>query len=500
MLLRARRDGMSVFSQVRRVVSSSPPYGPPSPQALHSAFAYSYSTQALVRRHVLRCSSRRPPISRPQLRVLRTQTRPKGAQYPQASPPLHNWSSTVHRLRHISPSAMTSQTQTRGHVGHSHHHHHDNTFLLSKNKNDAGVRITRIGLYVNLGMAVSKGFGGYVFNSQALIADAIHSLTDLVSDIMTLATVGWSLKPPSERFPSGYGKVESLGSLGVSGILLAGGFLMGWSALISLCQQFFPQAAEVAAGWGLLPHSHGHHHGTDGLGPNINAVWLAAGSIAIKEWLYRATLKVAKERKSTVLASNAYHHRVDSLTAFVALLLIAGSNVLNNAQWLDPVGGLVISLMVVQAGWGNTKAALLELADIGIDTEMKDNVRKAATKALEGITSASQPVNLRAVQGVKAGQNYFMDVELGVPGTWTVEQTRGVESLVRERVGAKVRGVKKVRVRFVTNSADEPDFLDEFIPGDPSATSSPESEAAHDHDHDHDHGHKHSDDTTRRRK
>lgn len=54
----------------------------------------------------------------------------------------------------------------RGHAGHSHHHHHDNTFLLSKNKHDAGVRITRIGLYVNLGMAVGKGFGGYVFNSQ----------------------------------------------------------------------------------------------------------------------------------------------------------------------------------------------------------------------------------------------------------------------------------------------------------------------------------------------
>lgn len=62
---------------------------------------------------------------------------------------------------------MTGATQKREHAGHSHHHHHhDNTFLLSKNKNDAGVRITKIGLYVNLGMAVSKGFGGYVFNSQ----------------------------------------------------------------------------------------------------------------------------------------------------------------------------------------------------------------------------------------------------------------------------------------------------------------------------------------------
>lgn len=390
---------------------------------------------------------------------------------------------------------MTSHTQTRSHAGHSHHHHHhDNTFLLSKNKNDAGVRITRIGLYVNLGMAVSKGFGGYVFNSQALIADAIHSLTDLVSDIMTLATVGWSLKSPSERFPSGYGKVESLGSLGVSGILLTGGFLMGWTALIALCQQFFPGAAELASSWGLLPHSHGHHHGGDSLGPNINAVWLAAGSIVIKEWLYRATLKVAKERKSTVLAANAYHHRVDSLTAFVALLLIAGSNVLNNAQWLDPVGGLVISLMVVQAGWGNTKNALLELADVGVDKEMRDKVRKAATTALERLTTVSEPINVRAIQGVKAGQNYLMDVELGVPGTWTIEQTREVENTLRESVGANVRGVKKVRVRFVTNSAEEPDFLDEFIAGDVSGASTPVPEDRHDHGHDHGHGHGHDHD------
>jgi divalent metal cation (Fe/Co/Zn/Cd) transporter len=210
-------------------------------------------------------------------------------------------------------------------------------------------------------------------------------------------------------------------------------------------------------------------------------------------------LKVANERKSAVLASNAYHHRVDSLTALVALLLITGSNFLNNAQWLDPVGGLVISLMVVQAGWGNTKQALLELADVGVETEMKDNVRKAATTALASLTTISEPINVRAIQGVKAGQNYLMDIEIGVPGTWTVDKTRQVENLVRERVGAKVRGVKKVRVRFVDNTADVPDFLDEFIPGDPSGASSPSPEEAHDHDHDHKHTETTSDSVTKRK-
>jgi divalent metal cation (Fe/Co/Zn/Cd) transporter len=106
---------------------------------------------------------------------------------------------------------------------------------------------------------------------------------------MTLATVSWSIKPPSDRFPSGYGKIESLGSLGVSGILLGGGFMMGWAAMIALFTQLFPEAAEIASNWGLLSHGHHHHHGAEDLGPNINAAWLAGGSILIKEWLYRAS-------------------------------------------------------------------------------------------------------------------------------------------------------------------------------------------------------------------
>jgi hypothetical protein len=187
----------------------------------------------------------------------------------------------------------TQTTQTRAHAGHGHghHHHHDNTYLVSANKNDAGVRITRIGLMVNLSMAIGKFFAGYMFHSQALVADAYHALTDLVSDFMTLGTVAWSLKPPTERFPHGYGKIESLGALGVSSLLLCGGVLMGLNAGQVLLSQFHPEAFEALAHWGLLVHghSHGHDHGAEVLGPNINAAWVAAGSIVVKEWLYRAS-------------------------------------------------------------------------------------------------------------------------------------------------------------------------------------------------------------------
>ncbi|KAK7428964.1 mitochondrial metal transporter [Neonectria magnoliae] len=409
-----------------------------------------------------------------------------------------------------------STSQSRAHSGHGHghshgsgghHHHHDNAFLTSTNKDDPGVRITRIGLLSNLCMAIAKFAGGWAFNSKAMTADAWHSIADLASDILTLATVSWSLKPPTDRFPQGFGKIESLGSLGVSGMLLAGGLYMGWESGISLYGHFYPEAAH-----GIMEHvghGHSHSHGAAALGiPSMHAAWLAAGTILIKEWLYHATMKVARERKSSVLASNAIHHRVDSLTGFVTLAAIMGANALENAAWLDPVGGLLISFMVIHAGWGNTMAAFYELADQSIDEEIKASVRKHTQKALVNL-SDEHNIELREVSGVKSGQNYLVDLELAVPGAWTVDQAKEAEDAVRTQVGGKVRGVRRVRVRFAPKEGPVNAKFDDFIRG--TVNMSPDEEESsdevddhdhhrkangangktHDHDHDHEHNHKH---------
>lgn len=102
---------------------------------------------------------------------------------------------------------------------------------------------------------------------------------------MTLATVAWALKPPSERMPLGYGKIESLGSLGVSGLLLVGGLLMGWSSVMELTHIYAPAIADTLEYVGLVGHSHSHSHQI----PNIQAAWVAGGSVLVKEWLYRAS-------------------------------------------------------------------------------------------------------------------------------------------------------------------------------------------------------------------
>jgi divalent metal cation (Fe/Co/Zn/Cd) transporter len=200
--------------------------------------------------------------------------------------------------------------------------------------------------------------------------------------------------------------------------------------------------------------------------------------------LYLTAMKVAKERRSSVLASNAVHHRVDSLTGIVTLFAILGANFLHDAAWLDPVGGFLISLLVIKAGWGNTMASLYELADKGIDEEVRSSVRRATERCFREISHGSQ-MELRDVRGVKSGQNYLVDLEIAVPKTWTVVDVNEVEESVRSMVGSKVRGVRRVKVRFIPKEDSETTLFDEFISGDISQRSSPEPE--HDHDPDHDH-------------
>lgn len=200
-----------------------------------------------------------------------------------------------------------------------------------------------------------------------------------------------------------------------------------------------------------------------------------------------------------MLASNAYHHRVDSLTAFVALLMIAGSNVFHNAAWLDPSGGLVISFMIIQAGLGNTKTALLELADVTLDADVKASVRRAALSAIADLAArdftttvgrtpvtrgigAAEAITLRTVQGIKAGQSLLLELELGVPDAWSVSEARHVEQAVRTRVGERVRGAKRVKVRFVPlEGAPVSRLEDEFV--DPSTAGKDVAEEEHPHRH-----------------
>lgn len=199
-------------------------------------------------------------------------------------------------------------------------------------------------------------------------------------------------------------------------------------------------------------------------------------------------MKVARERKSSVLASNAVHHRVDSLTGIVTLAAIVGANVFENAAWLDPVGGLLISIMVFHAGIDNTKSALFELIDQGIDEEIKGAIRKQTHRAFANVSEGHE-AELRDISGIKSGQNYLVDLEMAVPGAWTIDDVKDLEDAVRTQVGGRVRGVKRIRVRFVSRDAEVSKKFDEFISG--SAQASVKSEGEEDDNSGDEHNHKH---------
>ncbi|KAK1989847.1 hypothetical protein LX36DRAFT_664830 [Colletotrichum falcatum] len=457
-------------------------------------FAYPFRPpQPHLRRLALRVYQTSSPAAFPCDPYLTRHSRlPPSSSLPHLTPTAIIPAAVIMSSTTTATAAANPLQSRRSHGGHSHHHHHhhhghDNVYLTSANKNDAGVRITRIGLFSNLGMAFAKGAGGYAFGSQAMIADAWHSLTDLASDILTLATVSWSLKPPTDSFPTGFGKIESLGSLGVSSMLLGGGLFMCWSSLITLHAHLFLDPAAAAEAIAHAHHGHSHSHSHAHAGPSLHAAWLALGTVAIKEWLYQATMKVARERKSSVLASNAVHHRVDSWTGIVTLLAILGANFFKDATWLDPVGGLMISLLVIKAGAENTISAVYELADRAIDEEIKDEIRKYALRSLSDVSEGHE-VDVRNVSGVKSGQNYLVDIDLAVPGAWSVEAVRDVEDQVRTLVGAKVRGVRRIKVRFVPKEAEVAPKFDEFIPGEANREAGKEAE---DHGHTNGNGHKH---------
>ncbi|KAK6463292.1 mitochondrial protein with role in iron accumulation [Scheffersomyces coipomensis] len=408
---------------------------------------------------------------------------------------------------HAASSHSHSHEENPSLFGHSHSHsHHQPNELLSFGKGslkNPAVRITWIGLLVNIIMAGSKGVGGIYFHSQSLVADAIHSVSDMFADFLTLATVTVSAKIGTEtKFPLGYGKIETVGSLLVSSVLLLAGVSVGWSSLLQVLEIFLPHyifeyVSMVQLGHSHShsnlsfddeqshEHSHSHSHGheitDEGLKPvrqvpNINAAWLAGASIIVKELLYRKTMKIATETNSKVLVANAWHHRVDSLTAFVALLTVSGG-VLFNVAWLDSIGGLCVSVLIIKAGWGSFKTAWFELIDRGEKpgTEEYETIKEAITDSLK----VQGQISLSSLSVLNTGANTSIYLKL-VSDSDKVDLAK--LNQIEEQVKHDIRLIDKFRknifIRFITKEVE--DFDDSH--GN-----------EHEHDHTHIDTHKHDD-------
>lgn len=265
----------------------------------------------------------------------------------------------------------------------------------------AASRSTWVSVVVNLLLSAIQVVVGVAAHSQALIADGIHSLSDLVADFVVLLANHHGRKDADADHPYGHQRFENAASLVLGGLLLVVGVGM------------------VASGVGKLESS-------DAL-PTVHPIslWVAGAALVSKELLFRYMLAVAKRVKSSMLVANAWHARSDAASSLVVGLGIAGS--LLGYPLLDPIAALIVGFMVGKMGWGFAWDAMHDLMDRSADDEEVAAIRQTLL-ATPGV------VGVHAVRSRKMGDMIVVDAHIEVDAQITVEAGHDIAVQARQRV------------------------------------------------------------------
>ncbi|GMI73768.1 hypothetical protein like AT2G47830 [Hibiscus trionum] len=314
----------------------------------------------------------------------------------------------------------------RWHLGHSHGHHDDHNHHRH-NLTKEGEKIFRLGLGADIGLATGKALTGYLSGSTAIIADAAHSISDVVLSGIAL----WSFKaanvPKDKEHPYGHGKFETLGALGISCMLLATASGIAWHA-IELLIGLLSTAPEAVQSHSLV-HGHNHHHGGHHHGIDMNHPILALNmtivAIGVKEGLYWITKRAGERQGSGLMKANAWHHRADAISSVVALIGVGGS--ILGVKFLDPLAGLVVSGMILKAGLETGYQSVLELVDAAIPAEQLEPINQTILQ-VKGVKGCHR------MRGRRAGSNLYLDVHIVVDPFSSVSAAHGIGENVRHEI------------------------------------------------------------------
>lgn len=240
-------------------------------------------------------------------------------------------------------------------------HQHADPTLTPDERHEAAVKSTWFSVLVNILLSIGQIFTGWFTGSFGLIADGIHSLSDLVADFVVLLAARHSREDADEHHHYGHARFENAASLLLGALLLAVGSYMAWAAI----QKF--QSPTGAGQVGAL------------------ALWVALISLAAKECLFRYMLAVAQRIGSSMLIANAWHARSDALSSLVVAAGIGGNML--GYPLLDPLAGLVVGVMVGKMGWEFTRAAFDDLTDHALPEDEVEAILATAlqTPGVEGI-------------------------------------------------------------------------------------------------------------------
>ena len=232
-------------------------------------------------------------------------------------------------------------------------------------------KITHLSIWVNIVLTGLKLAAGVFGRSQALIADAVHSLSDFATDIAVLVGLRFTSKPVDKDHAYGHGKYETIVAA-IIGLALA---YVGIRIAGSSIQRVFHAM-----------------HGDPLPMPSVYAFWAAILSIVAKEWLYRATMRVARATGNASLVANAWHHRSDAFSSIATAAGVGAAAFLGD-DWLilDPIAALFVSVFLLKIAWRIVREQVGGLTDQSLAPEVCDEILALA----RGITGISEPHNLR---------------------------------------------------------------------------------------------------------
>lgn len=275
-------------------------------------------------------------------------------------------------------------------------------------------KVTLMGSVGNLALLIFKLIAGVVGHSSAMIADAVHSLSDFVTDIVVLIFVRISVKPQDASHDYGHGKFETIAT-----------FLVGLALMMAAVGIIVPGVQKLILWW----------NGADLAAPGWIALWAALVSIAVKELLYQMTVRKGKALNSQLMVANAWHHRSDALSSVGAAIGIGGAIWLGQ-RWtmLDPLASVVVGLMLIKVVWDLLKTSMNELAEGSLSEETEQEIMEIIT-AVPGI---QQPHNLRTR---RIGNHIAIEAHIRMDGSMSLneahEQATAVERKLKERFGDK---------------------------------------------------------------
>ena len=260
--------------------------------------------------------------------------------------------------------------------------------------------VTAVGMFLNVVLVFAKAAGGLFFHSQALLADAVHSMSDLVTDLAVIFGVKYWSAPPDRSHPYGHGRIETLVSAFIGIALAAVAFGLASDAVRTL--------------------RHGSEHGPAGF-----AFVIAVFSVMSKEVLFRWTRAKAREVCSKAMEANAWHHRSDAISSVPAAAAIALAYFFPKLSFIDPVGAIVVSVFILHSAWKIIQPTLQELSEAGVSKEDQAKIYRMAT-SLPGVIGA------HALRTRNAGSSIWADIHIIVDPDMTVREGHNLSHQVRD--------------------------------------------------------------------